>query len=271
MQQLIAGARALGDAGFFLWRAWPPWLGVLCLALLLGVVFLLVFRALTPQRRVRRLKELMAAAIYELRLFADSPRRVLAAQGRALLLALEYLAWSIPALLVILPLSAALLARGALVWEHRPLSVGETAVVAVAVDRAAPLEGIRLEAQPALRVVPPIVRVRSSHEVLARVRVMEPGEHVLRVRVDSARSPRVIDKSLSCGPSAAISLVRARGRSLAQLLGREPPLPDGPVLRIEVDYPARELRWLGLPWYALLGLGVLVVALALRRRLRVAL
>jgi hypothetical protein len=269
MQQLIAGARAVADAVFFLWKALPPLVGVLCLALLLGAVFLLVFRVLTPQRRVRRLKELMAAAIYELRLFSDSPRRVLLAQGRALRLALEYLGWTIPALLVLLPLSAPLLGRGVLVWEHRPLSVGETVVVAIAVEPSVAVEAIDVEAEDPtrLRVVAPMVRVGSSHEALVRVRPTAPGEHVFRVRVGG----RVVDKSVSCGRGASVSLVRARGGGLAQLLGREPPLPGGPVLRVEVDYPARELRWLGLPWWGVLGLGVLVAALALRRRMGVTL
>lgn len=66
----------------FFWL--PPLVGLALLAAVLGLLLLVAFRWLSPQRRLARVKDQMMAAIYEMRIFSHAPRLVLAASARSL-------------------------------------------------------------------------------------------------------------------------------------------------------------------------------------------
>jgi hypothetical protein len=267
---LIEVAQRIGDAMLapFVWM--PPLAAIVALSVVSGLLFLLAFRAVSPRDRLRRVKELMSATIYEMRIFASFPRRVLAAQGRALALTVVYLVLALPALVLLFPPLAVLLARAATHYEYRPLRVGEVAMVTVDLDRQA--ADVAVELRPdgsGLAVLRPVVQVRSRARAYARVRAMKPGAHRIRVKVGE----QLLDKSVRVeAPGGAspgpVSLFRGGG--LAALLSHEPALPDGShVQSLAVDYPQRDETWLAMPWYVLMLAISLVVAFALRRRLGV--
>jgi hypothetical protein len=274
---LLAALRGLAEAVFIPLGLLPPWASLLVLSSVLSLVLLFAFRLLTPQARLARLKERLGATVYELRLFAASPSRVLAAQGRAILLVILYLLLALPPLVVLGPVVGALFARAALEYELRPISTGETALLRVSLDRAVARSAIRVEAAgPGLEVRPPLLLLSSGKEVAVRVRPTRPGVLGVLVEVEG----RAVEKRLvACdgrdgsGCTAAVSPMRARAGAAGILLGREPPLPPwgGPVATIEIDHPARTLALLGLPWWLVLLLLPLVAALALRRWLGVVL
>jgi hypothetical protein len=265
---LIQAARVVGESGMSLLGALPPLSGILCLSLLSALLFLLAARFLCPRRRLRRIKELISASIYELRLFAASPRRVLLAQGRMVRFIVEYLLCSLPPLAALLPLMAPLLTSASLRWEYRPPRVGEIVLVTISLEPGSPLHALHLEAADrALTLLPPIIHVPHRHQIVARLSASRPGTHELRVRLGGHEEK----KRVEFGGKGPVSLNRSRAADGSLLLSREPPLADREIQRIEVEHPSRELRWLGISWPVLYALAVIVFVIAFRRRFGVVL
>jgi hypothetical protein len=258
--------RALGDGMLapFLWM--PPVPALVSLSGVTGLVLLAAFRWLTPQRALRRTKDGMSAALYEMRVFSAAPGQVLLAQGRAIWLTLRYLALATPSLLVLGPLLALLVARASLPFEHRPVAPGERVLLCVELDRA--VDRSRLAMESELDLLPPRLHLSGGRRVCARLRARRPGVFHVAIRVDgreAARKRVVVDHRYR----ADLSPTAARADDVHLLLGREPSLDAGPVRRVELDYPRQTLSWLGMPWWLDLLLLSLVVALLLRRRLGV--
>lgn len=264
---MLGAGRAVGAAGSTIFSALPPLAGILCLALVLAIIFLLLFRALSPRRRVLWLKDQMVAAIYELRLFADSPRRVLLTQLRALRLALEYLAWTLPSLALVLPLAGVLLAQGILLWEHQPLATGEQALLCVTLEPDQSLSNVKIEAlDRGLVLDPPATRIVSTREIFQRVRALNRGEHLLSIRLGT----QTVEKSFQVGGRGPVSLYRSRAEGWSSLLSLEKPLPQGcGIQSIHVDYPERSLSWMGLSWIAVFFGSSIGISLLLQRQLNV--
>lgn len=261
----ICRAAADGVLAAFTWL--PPLAGLLVLSGSLGVVLLVLFRFLSPQRRLRATKDQMAATVYEMRIFADSPRLVLLAALRSLRWLAQYFVLSLPALVVLFPLVGLLLVRAATHYDYRPLRVSEDALITLTLEQDARGQPIRVTSSSAdLELLPPVVQVRSLGQVFARVRANKPGTYQLRAQVGQVQ----IQKSVQVGQRGApLSPERTQGADLDLLLSQEPPLSQGAVKAISVPYPRAPLCWLGLPWYLLLLIISMAVAFALRGRLGV--
>lgn len=268
MSTLWATARALGDLLLAPFLGLPPSAGLLLLSAACGLFFLLAFRALTPQAALRRTKDQMSATIYEMRIWSHAPGRVLVAQGRALGLTLRYLALALPSFVLLVPLLGLLVGRATPAYEFRALEPGEAAIVQVSLGRAVPRGDLALETTGGgLELRPPLLLDPDGREAYIRVVPRVPGTHLLRVRVGA----EVAEKQVQAGrPSAALSLARAPADDWLQLWSHEAALPGGgAILRLAVDYPSEPLTWLGLPWYLVLLVVSMAVALLLRRRLGV--
>ncbi len=263
MELLWNTARLVGELLFAPFAWMPPLAGVVTMSVVLGVVLLLAFRVLTPQVRLKRVKDLMSATIYEMRLYSAYPGHVVRAQGRAIVLTLRYLALALPSFVVLLPVVGVILLRAALLYEVAPLDVGERVLVKVAHGEGE----VSVKAQgPGVRVVPPLVRLEG--EAYVRVEAVKPGRHMLRIKV----GPAEVDKRITVGQMGVLSLspMRARAGDWELLLSDEERLSaGGPIRSITVAYREEGLTWLGLPWWLHLLIISMAVALALRRRLGV--
>lgn len=264
-------ARTIGDLLLAPFSWMPPLAAVIVLSLACGLLLLAALRWISPQRRLGRVKELMSATIYEMRIFSSRPGRVLAAQGRALVLTVAYLLLTLPALVVLAPPMGLMLARAATHYEFRPLEPGEVSVMTIQLDRAVSGREVRVRAEGAGVVIkPPVVVIQSQSRVYLRVKAIKPGAHDVRIE---AGDKQVVVKSVQVGRSSGpVSLYRTRGTVLAALLSHEGPIASGSrVLQVGLDYPQRTESWLRLPWYLVLLVVSLVTAFALRRRLGVVL
>ncbi len=264
MSSIWALGRGLGDGLLALFAWLPPLWALVALSAVLGVALLGAFRLLTPQQRLRRVKDQMSACVYELRLFSADPVLVLRAQGRALLLTGLYLLLALPSFAGLVPVVGAVAARAALRYEYRPLQVGEETLLSFTMA-GVQAKRPRVTAGNGLKLLPPLVVIGKEGHV--RLRATAPGEHRLTVEVGQARLYKTIHVATGRAP---VSPFRARAGDAASMLTTEQPLPHGgPVSLVSVDYPAREHPRPGVPWWVHLLVVSMAAALALRGRLGV--
>jgi hypothetical protein len=225
----------------------PPGLALALVALLGGALLTLGYGRLTPQRTLRRVRDRMAAAAYEARLFLDSPLLLLRALGRLLVFSLASVVLMLPALLV-LALPAGLVALH-LELRHgkAPLAVGVP--VLLRVELAPGVDGRALrpvfDGQAVAVTAPPLL-VTHERAVYLRVEVKRPE----RTRVGLALGAAVVDKELQADPAARrVSEERAAGGRALVAAGLEAPLPAGGIVGLRLRHPERDRRLFGLPWW----------------------
>lgn len=219
-----------------------PWLGMVLISVLTGVVLLVVFRYTSNQRGIRAAKDSIIASLLEVLLYRDELRVVLRAQARLFKDNLRYLGYAlVPLCFMIVPV-AFLLVQTDLRYGHRPLHPGEQAIVAVHLPSGeAQFDRVTLSAPAGIAVETPPLRIPALAEVDWRVRAVEPGVYHLRFTVGEKKfAKRVIvgDYGVPVSPK------RVDGGIWAQFsTPGEPPLPpDVPVSSVEVSYPTGSLR-----------------------------
>lgn len=270
MDTLIHGVRTGIEYGLLPFDALSPFWALTVLSLVSGAVMLWVVGKTTPQRRVELARARMASAIYEMRLFLDSPGRIVRSQARMLAWSFAYIGYMLPAfVLLTLPLGLLYLHLDAR-YGQAALPAGAPIVIAVSMEPGSDLAAIAPgELPPGVRVTAPPMRVVDENRVLLRAVIEQPGTYALPIRVGDA----VVEKRLVADPGAPeMSAERCRGACLLASYGDEPPLPgDLGVASIAVEHPAADQAWvpLGMPWWLYWLLVATVAALALRRPMNV--
>lgn len=243
-------------------------LGLTLLGVLTGAAMLWVVGKTTSQKRLEVVRRKMASAIYEMRLYLDSPGRIFRAQGRLVGGSFVYVALLMPSLLVLsLPLGGLYLH---LETRHglSPLPVDQPLVVAV--QLAPEIDGYSVEAvdlPDGLAVTAPVLVSPAEARAYVRVRIQRPGDYELAIQVAGKR----VVKRLSTTRALP---VRASGLSAFWELGSERPIPsDTGVESISVAHPARAQSWFGfdIPWWLYWMLVATIAALAMRRQFGVVL
>lgn len=246
-----------------------PFWGLTLFSLASGVFMLWVVGKTTPQKRIESSRNKMASAIYEIRLFLDSPKRVLISLGRLLYSSFAYVGWMLPAFVVlILPLG--------LLYLHLEVRHGLDALptgrpFVVAVDLAEGAKGRSLKVpgeQDGLEITAPPVVVEDEGRAFLRVVAREKGVLKLRFEVEGA----TVTKSIVTDPEALqMAPERSSESGLWLSFGSEERL-DGPVSAISVLHPARDTRYLGIamPWWVYWMVLSMVAAFGLRKPMKVA-
>jgi hypothetical protein len=248
-----------------------PWLGMVAISLLSGLVLLLIFRYTSNQRGIRAAKDRIIAHLLAVWLYRDELSVVLRSQAGVFVDDLRYLGYAlVPLACMILPVGIFLLQTD-LRYGHRPLRVGEQAIVAAQIrPEAGPVDDVTISAPPGIRVETPALRMPALGEVDWRVRAVAPGRHELRFAVQGVEFTKEIvvgDHMTRVAPR------RVDDGVWPQLLNPgEPPLAAaGPAAWVEVSYPDAWLRLRGWrmhwiwPWLVL----SLIFGYALKGPLRV--
>lgn len=261
-------------AFFFLpFRTLDPWIGLIFISLLTGLLMLFIFRWTSNQAGIRKVKDKIKAHLLEVRLFKDSMDVTLRAQGQILRANLRYIAYSAkPMLVMIVPLLLILAQLNA--WfGYRALDVGEAALLKVKLEAGMnPLElEWKLETPPAVAVETPPLRIEQEREIDWRIRARSAGEFkvILKMGEQSASKTFVV----AGPPLARVSPLRVKRSLWREFLnpGEKPVPASFPVESIEVTYPARRLNVLGvrLHWLiAYFGLSI-IFGFALKRPFKV--
>ncbi len=242
------------------------------ISFLTGLAILPVFGKFSDKTKLLLAKRKIRAALYEFRLFGDEPRLVFRAQGQLLLWNARYLGLVLrPAAIVFIPILVLLLQMDIL-YGHRALRVGESAIVTAQMTK-----GINLSAaSPELRsntiqVETPPIRIPDEHRVLWRVRAISTGHDSLALQL-----PRndgkfdAVHKDVQVG-SGLRYLSQRRVASLFDWLfdPGERRLPaSGQVRSIDIQYPAAEFSifGLGMPWIVWFVIVSWTTMFALRKR-----
>jgi hypothetical protein len=272
MDTLIHGLRTAIEHGLAPFDALPAFWALTLISLVSGAFMLWVVGKTTPQRRVEIARARMASAIYEMRLFLDSPGRILRSQARMLGWSFAYIGYMLPAFLILtVPLGPLFLHMHAR-YGQAALPTGVPIAITVRMEPGRDLAQIAPGELPAgVRVTAPPLRVLDEDRVYLRAVIDTPGTYALPVRVGGA----IVAKRLVADPAAQeMNAERCRGLCLLESLGDEAPLPgELGVASIAVEHPDADASWLplGMPWWAYWLLLATVAALALRRPMNVTL
>jgi hypothetical protein len=242
------------------------------LAFLAGLAILPVFGRFSDTAGLTLAKRKIRAALYEFRLFGDEPRLVFRAQRQLLYWNAHYLGLILrPAAIVLVPMLL-LLMQMDILYSHRALRVGESAIVSARIADDVNLTAVdpQLQATGAA-VESPAVRIPGEHRVLWKVRAVDAGRDLLSLEIPAnsgALDPA--EKSLQVG-SGLHYLSNERVASFRDWLldPAEPRLSaSGPVRSIAVQYPDADFRifsftmpWI--VWFVIVSWGTMF---ALRKR-----
>jgi len=238
-----------------------PGAGLWVVSALAGIALLWAFRWSSNPAAIRTARSRAQAELLAVRLYRDSPRVVLRAQGSFLAALGRYLGHMlVPFAVLAVPfglVAAQLDGR----YGAEPVAVGDRVVVEVAGSPAL-LESARLESRDDGVVVESgPVRIAGRGEMSWRILARSPGLHAVSVVVGETR----IDKTVAVATSETAAPRRmSAGIPSFFLAPAEAAIDEAaPVRSIEVRYP-RRVGWL-VVFLAVSG----IVALALRRRMGV--
>ncbi|HEY7330187.1 MAG TPA: hypothetical protein VH592_21295 [Gemmataceae bacterium] len=233
-------ANALGRWGLAANAVLPGWLSATLVSIVSGVLFLIVFKYASNQRAIKRVKDDIKANLLALKLFKDSARVALRAQGYILFAALRLMLFSlVPMVVMIVPVFL-ILGQLALWYQARPLHVDEETVVTLTLNptKSATAAPVELEPTSAVEATIGPVHIGSKHEVCWNIRSRQSGYHRLVFHAGSQN----VEKELAVGDGfMRVSKLRPAWRLLDVLVNpwEKPFDADSPIQSIQIDYPSR--------------------------------
>jgi hypothetical protein len=225
-----------------------PWAGLTLVSVVTGAVLLVIFRYTSNQRGIRAAKDRILAHLLEVVLYRDQMRVVVRAQARLVVDNLRYLGYALVPLGFMLVPVGLMLVQLDLRYGHRPLRVGESAIVAVKLKPGSDLDRVTLAAPDGVKVETESLRIPALSEVDWRVRATAAGEHELRI----AAGGEELTKQIVVGERAPrVSVARVDSGVWEQFLhpGERPVPASAPVKSITVSYAGADLDFFGRPVY----------------------
>ena len=209
---------------------WPTLMGVLAIG---------VYKLVSNQRALVRVKAQISMRLLEIRLFSHDIAQVLKSTGMIVAKNFLYLGNHMLPMLVMLGPFVVILAQLVANYGYDPSPQGSVELLHVRLDPESGVssrevtltlpDGISLDAPPVQT---------ADHQVFWRLRADQPGDHVLRVKVRD----EIFEKGWAVGGEPRkVPLKRLRGLE-AILYPGETALPaGGPVLSMELDVHPRSL------------------------------
>jgi len=253
MNAVNAAMRAIMGPVMGLFAGAPPWVALMVLSLISGVLAAVIFRFTSNQTALRRVADRTRANLLALRLYKDDTLITFRAIGGLLWASLLRLVHSLTPMVVLLPLFVLILAQMAMYFEFRPLVPGEAVTVEARIapdawnrlrNRVPDLpDGVRLEAR---------VRDPADHAIYLRLRAEKPtGPARIVWRLPEGGT---VEKQLVVvepGESDRlwfVSPLRPGTSFLDRLLYPGEPAFDSlaPIQRIEIKYPTRDRSLIGI-------------------------
>ena len=218
------------DHALFDMLVWPS---------LMGVLAILVYKLVSNQAALARVKGQISMRLLEIRLFNHDIAQVLRSTGMIVAKNFLYLGNHMLPMLVMLGPFVVILAQLVANYGYDPSPKSSVELLHVRLDPESGLSSrdVSLKLPDGISLDAPPVQT-ADHQVFWRLRADEPGDYVLAVKVGD----EVFDKGWAVGGEARkIPQKRLRGLE-AILYPGEAALPaSGPVLSIELDTHPRAL------------------------------
>jgi hypothetical protein len=246
-----------------------PFWGLTIVSLLSGVGMLWVVGKTTPQKLVERARNQMDSSVYEIRLFLDSPKRVVISLGRLMGNSLLYIAFMMPAFVILaLPMIFMYLS---LETRHGMEAIPVDKAFVVSIDLADGVDGHQLSVTPSedIRITAPPLYVPSEQAVYLRAEINKQTTSSLFLDVGG----RAVEKRIVSDPGATeMAPERSSGVNLLISYGSESNL-DGPITSISVPHEAKDTSYLGIdmPWWLWWLIMMMIAAFGLKKPMGVAL
>ncbi len=235
------------DILFLPFRSLSPWVAMILISFLTGLLMLFVFKWTSNQKGIQKVKNKIKAHLLELRLYKDSLGLSLRAQGNILRCNLRYIGYSArPMLVMIIPLVLILIQMN--FWfGYASLNPDEPSILKIKLrENLNPLEtAVEIKPSPALVMDDYPLRIEETHEIDWRFYAKEAGIHQLSVTIDGNTVTKKI--SVAQKPLSKISPLRPGSGFFKQVMyPTEPPIDgDLPVREIEIGYPTKNMNLFG--------------------------
>ena len=229
--------RALVSGYSGLFGAFNPLAGLAIASVLIGIGMLWVVGKTSNQQAIVRARKRMQARLLEMRLYRDEPGLLFRAQGHLLLENGRYVGHMLrPALFLALPM-VVLYSHFDAVYGHRPLRVGESALLAV--NTALAGSDLKLSGSKAFLVDSASVSAGAAKQVVWRIRAAGDGPAELTLQTPQG----AVKKSALAGDGLAyVSTARTTSWWQRLLLAPgESGYQSKEVESIEIIYPPREI------------------------------
>lgn len=232
---------------FFPFKNLSPWIGMILISLLTGLLMLLIFRFTSNQEGIRRVKNKIKAHLLELRLFKDSLALSLKAQGNILRYNLKYISYSgKPLLVMIVPLILILIQLNFWFGYHS-LKPGEKTILKIKLkeDQNILDLDLKVEPPPSLAIETPPLWIEEKKEINWRLRAKERGLHILTFRINGQSFIKKV--TVAQKPLTRISPLKVQRNFIDELFnpGEKPLSRELPVKSVEVKYPAENMNLFG--------------------------
>lgn len=228
--------------------------------LLMGLAAIQVYKLVSNQKALARVKSQISMHLLEIRLFSHDIARVLAATGSILVKNTLYLGHHMVPMLVLIVPMLALMAQLVAHYAYAPSPPGSVELLRLELDPRSALSprDVVLELPEGVALDAPAVPTADGH-VFWRLRAEREGDHRLSLRVGDA----LLEKRWAVGGEPRkIPVQRLRGWEAFLYPGEDPIPASAPVLSLQLAAPPRELRFLpdGESGIVLWTLGVSVAA-----------
>lgn len=219
------------------------WFDLLVWPIAMGVFALLVYKWVSNQSGIDSAKNLIKAHLIEIRIYRDDPLTVMSATGRIAIQNAKYLGFNLVPMLIMLVPMLLILVQLESQFAFAPAETGTTGLFRVTMADNVPdisTTDVQIELPQGITQDAPPVRT-SDGEIYWRLRLDEPGDHILKVLVGE----QAYEKVLSVGGGARkVSLMRTN-QWIGFLYPGDPPLPpNSPIRHMDFPFPETELGWL---------------------------
>lgn len=249
-----------------------PALGLLLISVLTSIWALLLFKAVTPQKRLDTTRDHLFGHIYEMGLYQDHLSVLARIQGSLARANLRYLGFTLPALLALTVPMILTLGQLECRFAHRPLLVGESTVVTIEVadEILADITSIDLQTSGGLKVAAGPVRSRRTGTLAWRIEVLADGPQELRFVKDG---DLLEQHPLPVGAGLPGLHNKTEKSPLGLLLYPASPVVDESrgLTGLTVQWPERHTSYLGVQMHWLLAFMIIsmVAGLLLKGPLKV--
>ena len=255
------------DFVVFPFRGMPAIVGLTVISLLISVVMLIGFRAVSDQDAREEVKRRIYGGVYEIRLYKDDLRTIFVAQIGILRETMTYFRLSmVPMLWMMVPILI-IVSQLQFQYGYESLEPGQTVLLRVELTEEAAEgvsatdgAGVSLDVPDGVRVETPLVWIPSLREAGWRIAAESPGEYELAISIGEetlTKSMRVSGTTMLRSPIRPSSL-------LDQLIYPvEQPVPRGSTAEaIRLDYVEAEINMFGWHTHWIIAFFILTMVFA---------